>query len=106
MLTREAAVMRGDVLLADPFPQMSCDPLRKTARVDEDERGVVLANQLGQSIVNLVPDFAGHYGRQRRLRQLDGNVEFSGVTAVDNRAVRVFSANEESRNFFDRSLRR
>ena len=62
MLARETAVMRRDVLLADSFPKMSCDSLRKPARVDENERGVVLANQLRESIVNFVPNLAGHHG--------------------------------------------
>src|SRR6185503_15126794 len=104
---RETAVVRRDVLLAEPFPKVSCDSLRKPARVDEDKRGVVLANQLRQSIVNFIPNLAGHHSGHRRLRQLDGEVEFSGVTAVDDGAVRyvigveVFRSDEKTCDFFD-----
>src|SRR5215213_4883101 len=104
MLARKTAMMCSDVLVADSFTEMSCYSLCKPARVDEDERCLVLANELGQSIVNLIPHLARHHSLQRRLRQLDCEVEFSRMTAVDDRAVRpvarrdVFSADEKARH--------
>jgi hypothetical protein len=67
LFASETAVMRGDVFVADSFAEMACDSFGQPARVNKDERGVVLANQLRQSIVNFIPNFAGHHCLQRRL---------------------------------------
>ena len=59
VLARQAAVVRGDVLLAEPLGQVARDPLGDAALVDEDQRGAMLADQLGEPVVHLAP----HLGR-------------------------------------------
>ena len=44
-LLGEAAVVRGDRLLAQPFGELPRDPLRHPAGIDEDERGPVRLDQ-------------------------------------------------------------
>jgi len=44
MLARETAVVRGDVLFADAFTEMSCDSLCESTCVNKDESCVVLAD--------------------------------------------------------------
>ncbi len=86
---------------------MPRDTFGQAARIHENKRGVVLANELRQAIVNFIPDFARHHRFQRRLRQLDRDVELARVAAVDNRAVGnvvgvdVCCANEKPRYFFN-----
>ena len=111
-LLREAAVVAGDVLLADALRELVRDPLREPPRVDEDERRAVLRDQLGDALVDLAPLL----GRGDRLevsrRQLDGEVEVALVAEVDDRAVRLavrieaIGADEEARDLLDRPLRR
>jgi hypothetical protein len=64
MLAREAAVVRRDVLLAEPLGQVARHALGGAALVDEDQRGAVLVDQLGEPVVQLVP----HLGRHHRAR--------------------------------------
>ena len=45
-LLGQAAVMRGDILLAEPLGQMPRHALGQAARVDEHQRGAMLADQL------------------------------------------------------------
>src|SRR6185369_9888658 len=103
--------MGGNVLLADSLTKVTRDSFSEPACVHEDEGSVVLANQVSEPIVNLIPDLARHDGLQRRLRQFDGDVEFSCVATVDDGAVGnvvdvdILSADEEARDFFNRSLR-
>jgi len=58
----ETAVVRGDVFVADAFAEMTRDALGETACVNKYECSVVLANELGQAIVDFVPDLALHHG--------------------------------------------
>ena len=66
-LAREAAVVRGDVLLAEPLARGARDALDQAPRVDEDQRRPVLARQRGDAVVELVPLLVG--ARPRRARR-------------------------------------
>ena len=57
--------MRGDGVLAQPFGQMSRGALGQPAGVHEHQRGLVLADQLGQPLVDLFPHFGRHDGLER-----------------------------------------
>ena len=52
-ILRKTAVMRGDMLLAHPLRQMPRHALGQPARVHEHQRGAVLADELGQPVVDL-----------------------------------------------------
>ena len=62
MLARETAVVRGDMLFTEPLGQVARHALGDAALVDEDQRGAVLVNQLGEPVVHLAP----HLGRHHR----------------------------------------
>ncbi len=85
-LLREAAVVRRDRVLAEPLAQVPRHALRQPSRVDEDERRLVRADQLGQPVVVLLPDLVRHHGAERRARDLDREVEPAAVAFVDDRA--------------------
>ena len=68
---------------------MSCagDALGHLARVHEDERRAVLAHQLGDARVDLLPLLVRADGRERRGRDLDREVELAEGARVDERAL-------------------
>ncbi len=112
----EAAMMRGDVLLADPFGQMSRHALGQPPRVDEHQRGAVLAGELGEPVVDLRPDLARHHRFQRRRRQLQREIPAPRVPGVDDGARRSADGaggahggprtGQEARDLLDGLLRR
>ena len=55
-LLRQAPVMSGDGVLAQPIAEVPRRALRHAPRVDEHERGAMTADQGGQPIVVLLPD--------------------------------------------------
>ena len=76
-------------------------------RVDEDERRLVLANELRDAIVNLFPNFVGHQRFERGIRNFNRQIESAHVSTVDYCAARraisldVRGADEKARDFFD-----
>ena len=105
---REAAVVRGDLVLAEPIAQVPREALRQPSRVDEDERCVVRADQLRQPVVILLPDLVLHHGAERRARNLDLEVERAAMTFIDDRApaTRLVRPDQEASDLVDRLLRR
>ncbi len=65
LLLGETAVMRGHPLGAEPFRELARHPLGEAAGIDEDQRRAVRLDQLGQPVVNLLPDFARHHRFER-----------------------------------------
>ena len=57
--------MSGDVFITQSLAQMSRDALSHASCVHEHQRGLVLANQGGDPVVNLFPDLVGHHRFQR-----------------------------------------
>src|SRR5258705_9429816 len=104
-LLRQAAVMRGDRILAEPLAQVPRRPLRHLSRVHEDQRRAVLGDELRQAVVVLLPDLVRHHRVERRARDLDGEVDFAAMPFVDDGAVRWTIAHQELRDFLDRLLR-
>ena len=89
------------------------DALGEPARVDEDERAV-LADQLGEPVVDLLPDLIGRDRLDRRAWHLEPQVHVADVPLVDDLAIgsrAVLSvgaavapgAHEEARHVLDRS---
>ena len=70
------------------------------------------SNQIREPAINFLPNFVRHYRFKRRLRDFNRQVQFPPMTDVDDRAIRIaglvhcVSANQETRNFLDRFLRR
>ena len=106
-LLGHAAVVRGDVLLADALGQVPRQALGLAARVDEHQRRAVLAHELRQAVVDLRPHLARHHRLQRRGRDLQLQVARAHVTDIHDGAVRraigaqVARADEEARHIVD-----
>ena len=100
-------MVRGDDVLADELRQVSRHALRHAPRVDENERGAMLASELGKARVDLLPDLARHDRFERRRRKLEREVARAYVSGVDDGATlgRRSSAHEIARDFLDRLLR-
>ena len=96
MLLGEAAVMRGDGIVAEPLGQVPRRALREPARVDEHERRAMRANELGEPVVLLDPDLGGHDRLERRAWQLEREIALARVAFVDDRAGRVGNAREKA----------
>jgi len=80
-------VVRGHVIDADALGQLARHPLRQAARVDEDKRGSMRLDQLGQALVDLLPHLGRHHGLKRRLRKFEGEVTPTAVAGIDDGAV-------------------
>src|SRR3954470_5970377 len=78
--------MGSDILFAEALGQMASDALGQSPRIHEYERAAMFANQIRQSIVDLRPDLTRHDRFKRGVRQLDGQVTMTNVTAVDDSA--------------------
>ena len=61
-----SGAVRGDRFLTETVAEMARDAFRHPAGIDEDERGAVALNQVGEPIVVLRPHFVRHDGRRRR----------------------------------------
>ena len=105
-------MMRRDRVGPEQFAQMMGHALGHSARINEDQRCAMRLNQLRQTAINFLPDFIRHHRFQRRLRNLNRQVQFAAVTDVDDCAIRIAtlvhgtSANQKLGNFLDRFLRR
>ena len=109
VLPGEAAVVRAHQAFVEALGQLAGDPLGQPARVDENERGGVRLDQLGEAVVDLPPDVARHHRFERRRRDLDGEVARAPVADVDDRALGARRAirtgpDQKARGLLDRLL--
>src|SRR3954453_10331386 len=98
--------MCSDGIFAQPLGQVECDALGEFARVDEDQGGAVLQNELCDAAVDLVPHLVRSDGSERDSRDLDGEIELALVTDVYDHRVRTAAAGKEMRDLLDGLLRR
>src|SRR5262245_26790303 len=84
-LLRQRTVMGGHDVVAQLLTELMCQPLGQAARVDEYDRGAVLAHQLSDAL----DDVAHLFGRRQRLElalwQFDPEIELAPVSDVDDR---------------------
>ena len=97
---------RRDVLGADALGEEARRALGEAPVVDEDERGPVRLDQLGEPVVQLVPDLVRHHRFERRARQLQREVALAHVAGVDDLDVGVAVADQEARHRLERLHRR
>ena len=98
---RQAAVMCRDSVLTQPFAQVPGQAFRHPARVDEHERGFVLADQGCQPVVVLLPYLVRHHRVERGARDLDVEIDPPAVPFVDDRARLGYAPDEEFRDLFN-----
>src|ERR1700680_1924146 len=61
-LARERSVMRGDLVLAQPLPELVSDALGQLPGVDKDQRGSVASDVAGDAVEDLAELIAGDGG--------------------------------------------
>ncbi len=98
-LAGETAVMRHDESVAEALVERERDALAHAARTNEDQRGAVIANLLGDAVV----DFAPHLLTRHRSELVGGNdnvqIHRAAVSDVDDERLRA----EEPGNLLDRA---
>ena len=105
LLLGQTAVMRGHLIFAEPLGQLTGYPFGHPPGIGEDQGGLMPLDQLGQSVVNLLPDFTRHDGFERGRRHFEGEVARPAMAGVDDPA---FGArpDQKARDCFDRFLGR
>ena len=104
-VARQAAVVARDLVLPQHLGEARRHTLGQLARVDEDERGAVLADQPGHAPVDFLPGLVRADGRQGRVRHLDREVEAAVMAGVDQGAIAP-GADQQARRLLQRLLRR
>ena len=94
---RQAAVMRQDDVLAQALLQVMRHALGQAARVDEDQRGAILADQVGQAVVDLAPHFVAGHGAQFVARHFHRHFHGAAMAHVDDAGMVA----QECRDFLD-----
>ena len=94
---RQAAVVRQDGILAQALGQVVRHALGQAARVDEDQRGAILADQLGDAVVDLAPHFVGGDRAELVARHLDREIHGAAMAHVDDAG----AVAEEGRDLLD-----
>ncbi len=97
--------MRGDVFLAEALGELEGESLGHAARIDEDESGAVLISELGDAVVDAVPDGVGGDGSEFDGWDFDGEVEGAVPAALNDFDVGVARAAEEAGDEFNGILR-
>jgi hypothetical protein len=82
LLARQAAVVTGDILGANPLRELHREALGETPSVHEHERRPMLRDQLGNPGVELFPDLRGHHRLERGRRDLQLEIERPDVARV------------------------
>ena len=106
--------MSGHPVAAHALGEQMRQPLGEPPRVDEDERGAMLADMRGDRVEDLAPLLVRDHGLQFAPRQLDGEVERAPVAEIRDPALRraaggrppVAGADEEAGDALDGALRR
>ena len=81
----EAAVMRGYLIGAQALRQLAGHPFDQPAGIDEDQGRAVTLDQLGQPVIDLLPDLARHHRFERRGGDFEGEVAGAAVAGIDDR---------------------
>ena len=81
-LLRQAAVVRGDVVGAEPLGQLVRHTLGQAARVYRDQRGAMRLHQRDQPVVDFLPDLVRHHRFERRVRHFHRQVHLPSMALV------------------------
>ena len=89
LVARQTAVVGGDIALPQAITQMLGDALGEASRVDEDDGGRVLEDELSEAVIDLLPHLVGHHSLERRGGKLESEIEAAAVAQVDDFAVAI-----------------
>ena len=100
--------MRGDEILADAVAQMPRNAFRHPPRVHEYQRRPVGGHELRQAVVVLLPHLVGHHGAERRLGNLEREIDGPPMALVDDGTLAAagIGAHEKAGDGLDGPLRR
>ena len=84
VLTQCANVMRGDRLFTEPLAQMPRRTLGHLPRIHEDQRRLVTGDELGETVVVLLPDLVRHDRVERRARDLNCEIDCATMALVND----------------------
>src|ERR1700727_215525 len=87
--------MCADVFRAEAFAELEGEPFGHGAGVDEDEGAAMLESELGEAVVDIVPDGIGGDRARLVIRNFDAEIEAAAATDFDDGAVAVARAAEE-----------
>src|SRR5262249_35027135 len=87
LLLRQAAVMRGHGVFAEPLAQAARDALRHPPGVDEDQRRPMLRDEGSEPIEILLPHLVRHHSFERRPRNLEAELHRAPMALVDDGAI-------------------
>jgi hypothetical protein len=79
------AVVGGDRAVAKALGQFARHAFGHAAGIDEHQRGAVFLNESRQTIINLLPDLAGHHCLKRGAWNLNLKVAIALLANVDDR---------------------
>ncbi len=83
---RQAAVVRGHLVLAEPLAELVGHPLGHPPGVDEHQRGPALLHLGGDEVEDLGHLLGRGHGLELVVGQLQGEIQLAPVAGVDDRA--------------------
>src|SRR4029077_9233089 len=108
LLLGEAAMMRCHVLLSKQVREVAYHTLGQPARVDENEGRSVFSDQIGQPLIELIPDLCGHHCFEGGIGHFQCQIAGATVSGIyDHGSIRTpaCGAYQKPRDFLDRLLR-
>ena len=82
----EAAVVRSDLVVPEAFGNVPRHAFDHPTCIGKDQRRAMCPDQLGQTVIDLLPDLGRHHGFERRGRHLDCKIARAAVTQINNAA--------------------
>ena len=72
------------MLLADAFGQVLGGAFGDPSLIDEDQRRLVVGHELGEPVVDFLPDLVGHHRCQWRVRNLQRQITLTNMPRIDD----------------------
>src|SRR6516225_5861606 len=89
--------MRGYLIAVEALGKLAGHPLHQATRIDENQGRPMRLDQLGQPVIDLLPDFARHDRFERRGRDFESEVARPAVAGIDNLTLGIGS-NQRTRD--------
>ena len=90
--------MCADVFRTEAFAKLEGEAFGHGAGVDKDEGAAMLQRELGEAVVDIVPDGIGGDRAQLVIRNFDAEIEAAAATDFDYGAVAVARAAASNRS--------
>ena len=97
--------MRRYSRFTQPIGQSGGGAFRQPPRINEDQCGVMLIDQLFQAVINFNPDLIGHNRFERRPGDFNQQIALPDMAGVDNCAGHITMTGQIMRDVCQRFLR-